>query len=134
MFCQFREICAAEPSTGGPPSHAPGSAPAPSPARSRLPEDQDLAEQLALRADAMHAATCAAPEIAVLVHLQPVAIAGLHLVEDLPARQRPAVGGEVEGTDVLPRRVLYLAPRLGDIEAALVEREDEPVRPVEVVR
>src|SRR3954449_3800761 len=45
MFCQLREIRAVESSTGGPPSHARGSAPAPSPARSRFPRARIRAHQ-----------------------------------------------------------------------------------------
>ena len=93
---------------------------------------QDLAEQPAAGIDAVHPVGGAAPEIAVLVDTEPVAVARLDLVEDVAAGEPPAVRGEREDADILFRIRFRLVAGLGDVEQALVWREGEPVRPVEI--
>jgi hypothetical protein len=83
----------------------------------------DLAEELALRADAVHPVRRARPKLAVLVDPETVGVARLDLVEHAAVRERDAVGGDIEDANVLARIGFRLIPCLGDVEAPLVGRE-----------
>jgi hypothetical protein len=83
----------------------------------------DLAEELALRADAVHPVRRARLKVAVLVDPETVGVARLDLVEHAAVRERDAVGGDIEDANVLARIGFRLIPCLGDVEAPLVGRE-----------
>src|SRR3954451_22997542 len=81
----------------------------------------------------MDAVGRARPDIAILVHLQAVAITGLDLVEDPSTGQRTVLGN-IEDPDMLAWLRAGLVTCLRDVQTSLVGREGEPVRTFEVAR
>ena len=94
----------------------------------------DLAEQLALGADAVHAVARTGPDVAVLVAAEPVRRSDRGGVERAGAAElRHGRVDHVEGQDLALGGVLLEAAGLGDVEPALVGGEAQPVRALEGV-
>ena len=88
---------------------------------------------MARRVYAVDAVSGAAPDIAFLVGTETVREAGLDLVELARFCESPAVVHHVEDADEPDRIGRELLPALRDIEQALVGREAEAVRPLEII-
>ena len=91
-------------------------------------------EQLAICADAVDTISRAAPDVAILIDPHAIAISRFDLVEDVATRQPRAIRLNIEGANVLARRLLRLVSGFGYVQSSFVGRKSEPVGTIEIAR